>query len=176
MQTTITRPETLDSDGTGASAPVFGRIVVAVDQFDADLSAVKLATALGLKSGAKMRVVHVREREVYAPRTFILETMDEAKDLVDRAATELRQVGLEVDGVITSAWVGKTSQAILAAADDFGADAIVIGRPRARRVFGRRTRERLLRSSSVPVLVAPRPGAGGTDRSSQGEPAARRAA
>jgi nucleotide-binding universal stress UspA family protein len=175
---TIARRDIVEPETTTEAVPVFGKILVAVDQFDADLSAVKLAADIGARSGAAIRVLHVREREVYFPRTFILETPAEAQSLVDLAVGDLRRAGLEADGTVGTALVDRTWLAILQEAASFGANAIVIGSPTRRRIFGSRTREHLLRKSSIPVLVAPKPSVGVTESRAPrpGQRATRRAA
>jgi len=160
---------------TAAEAvPVFGKILVAVDQFDTDKSAVKFAGVMGARSGASLRVLHVREREHYGRRTFALETPDEARELVGEAVGDLRRSGLEAEATVKTGWVGRTWQVIVDEAANWGADVIVIGTPGPRRLFGRRTRELLMRKSPVPVLVAPKPSTG--FETEKGRPATRRAA
>lgn len=174
MNTTLVRSDIVEP--APANEPVFGKILVAVDQFDPELSAAKLAAAIGVKSGAKIRVLHLRERESYGRRTFTLETSEEAQALVEAAVGELRRAGLEAEGSVQAAWVGRTWRAILDDAASWGADAIVIGTAGPRRLFGGRNRKRLMSKSSVPVLVAPTPSRKVEARRPTGEPATRRAA
>ncbi len=147
-------------DGIAVEGPVdadasrFGRIVVAVDRSDPDMSAVRFAASLCTGSDTAVLVVHVREQELYS-RPFVLETDGEAWTLVAAGVERLHRRGIPARGVVTLAWVGAVSQAIVGAATAFGAEAIVIGSAGPRRLFGRRTRERLLRASPVPVLVPP---------------------
>jgi nucleotide-binding universal stress UspA family protein len=148
--TTLVRPDAL-------GGPTFRRILVAVDQFDVDKSAVQLAAAIGGRSGATVKVLHVRESEFFGRATFAIETRDEAWAVVDRAVNDLRRSGLDAEGSLTSAWVDRTWQAILAEATDWKADAIVIGTPRKKLLFGHHTHDRLVRKSRLPVLVAPKP-------------------
>ncbi|MFZ0172382.1 MAG: universal stress protein [Acidimicrobiales bacterium] len=133
------------------------RVLVAVDRFDTQGSAAKLGAALAREHDAEVRVVHVTERQVSGRARFELETPEEARQLVEDAVSEIKRQGVEASGHVVRAILGHAAQAILAEAANFGADEIVIGAKRSGSIFGRRTRERLFRHSSLPVVVAPRP-------------------
>ena len=133
------------------------RVLVAVDRFDDQGSAVKLGASIARERSAQVVVVHVRERQNLGRGSFDFETPEQARQLVDAAVSELRQQGVEASGRVVRALVGQVARAILDEAADVGADEIVIGAKGSGGFFGRRTRERLLRRSSLPILVAPRP-------------------
>jgi nucleotide-binding universal stress UspA family protein len=156
---TATAPSMRSADEIGE--PVgrsLKRVLVAVDRFDTQSSAVNLAAALATEHGAQIFVVHVREHEHFGRASFDLETPDEANYVLDAAVSDLRRKGVEASGRVVRALVGQTAAAILLEAANVGADEIVIGSKRSGSLFGRRTRERLLRRSTLPILVAPRPG------------------
>jgi nucleotide-binding universal stress UspA family protein len=135
------------------------RVLVAIDRLDAQNSALSLGAALGRERDAQVCVVHVREHEHFGRASFDLETPEEASQLVDDAVAELRRQGVEASGRVVRALVGQAADAILVEASNVGAGEIIIGARRYGSIFGRRTRERLLRRSALPILVAPRPNA-----------------
>lgn len=137
----------------GRSQP---RVLVAVDQFDESATAVHLAVARAFESGARIFVVHVLERMFYGRCSYDLESPAEAWALVDDAVSAIRRMDIEASGHVARALVGQAADAIIAEAAKVGAAEIVIGCVRHRTLLGRRTRERLLRRSPIPVLVAPR--------------------
>jgi nucleotide-binding universal stress UspA family protein len=142
--------ETTDPLG-GSSGPV----LVAVGSFDEPHSATKFGAALARERGARVCVVHVTEREFFGRATFDVETASEARRLLEEAVSDLEREGVEASGSVVRAIAGKVAEAILDQAANVGAGEIVLGAKRSGGIFGRRTRERLLRRSSVPVLVAP---------------------
>ena len=138
--------------------PVLGRIVVAVKRFDADRPVVRLATALASETGSGVQVVHIRERRCTKVGPCYTETMEEASLLVEEAVFELRMAGVGASGRVASTLQGRVPQALLDQADACSADAIVVGwRPRRglRRLLHGGDRERLMRLSKVPVILAP---------------------
>ncbi|HXY45372.1 MAG TPA: universal stress protein [Acidimicrobiales bacterium] len=132
------------------------RVLVAVDRFDTQHTAVKLAISLAREHGAEVHVVHVNERQIFGRAAFELETPEEGRQLVEEAVSEIRREGLQADGRVVRGLVGQIAAVIIAEASNVGADEIIIGAKRSDSLFGRRTRERLLRHSSLPVVVAPR--------------------
>jgi Universal stress protein family len=79
--------------------------------------------------------------------------------VAEQAIFELRMAGIAVAGNVRPAIVDRVAEAILAEAEAFDADLIVLGRPRggelATRLLGGVTM-RVLRRSSCPVIVAAR--------------------
>jgi nucleotide-binding universal stress UspA family protein len=157
----------------GSSSPA---VLVAVDGLDRQHSAVKFAAALARERSARVCVVHVREREFFGRASFDLETAEEARLLVDDAVSELEQEGVEASGYVVRALVGQVGEVILDEAAKVGAEEIVLGAKRFGGLLSRRTRERLLRRSSLPVLVAPRPHERAGRGEAGAEPGRRRAA
>jgi nucleotide-binding universal stress UspA family protein len=89
-----------------------------------------------------------------------LHTNEEAIALLTRAAEQLRAEGIRVTGSARRASYRQIPQRIATAAEEFAADAIVLGsrrRNRVLRLFSRRVRERTVRLTSLPVITAPAP-------------------
>jgi hypothetical protein len=106
-------------------------------------------------------VVHLRERELSGYTWFSRESRGDASYVAEQAIFELRMAGIAVAGNVRPAIVDRGAEAILAEAEDFDADLIVLGRPRrselATRLLGGVTL-RVLRRPSCPVIVSPRRG------------------
>ena len=142
------------SDAT-MTAP-YHRIAVAVGGRKNE-AAVKYAAALAKESGAVVRVVHLREREIYRGQSFVIESADDAEQVVDTALAELREAGVAASSSVRIASVGREGVNIVDEALGWGADAIVLGpgpRRSWRRLFGRGVCEQVLRTSTIPVIVA----------------------
>ena len=135
----------------------YHRIVVAVGGHKNE-AALRYTAALAKQSGAAVRVVHLREREVYRGHRFVLETADEAENLVDKAVAQLRDAGVTATSSTRVVSVGREGVNIVDEALGWGADLIVLGpgpRRSWRRMFGRGVCEQVLRTSTIPVIVAP---------------------
>jgi nucleotide-binding universal stress UspA family protein len=138
---------------------MFSRIVVAVQE--PDQGALDLVQQLATEGVTEVQVLHLRERELSGPIWYARESGGEAGYLIEAAVFELRMAGLAAAGNVRPAIVDRVAEAILAEAEAFGADLIVLGSPRrgelATRLLGGVTL-RVLRRSSCPVIVAPRHG------------------
>ena len=137
---------------------MLGRIVVGVRRCEADGPVLRLATALASDTGSGVHVVHVRERRCSKSGSCYVETMEEASSIVEEAVFELRMAGVGASGRVASTLQGRVAQAILDQADVCEADAIVVGwhrRRGLRRLFRTGDRERLMRLSRRPVILAP---------------------
>jgi nucleotide-binding universal stress UspA family protein len=135
-------------------------LLVAVGSSPDRSPAVKLGAALAREHGARVHVVHVREHQVYGCAVVGFESSEDAHRLVDKAVSEIRGEGIEATGRVVRTIVGHVPNAILSEADDVGADEIIIDSQRAGALLRRRTTQRLLRRSWLPVVVAPCPAAG----------------
>jgi nucleotide-binding universal stress UspA family protein len=135
------------------------RLLLAIDQFDPGRAALDFATGLAVDSGAAVWVFHVRE----LPNTLrirLMETLTESEDLVQSAVISLGQAGVSAGGRSVSAPEKLVADQIAGEARLMRNDAIVLGSQRLtgmHRISGRRIRDRLLRSSPLPVLIAPTP-------------------
>jgi nucleotide-binding universal stress UspA family protein len=138
---------------------MFTRILLAVDGTDSSETASSFTAALAHQFGAQVRVVHVNELLV-GGRGYAIETELEAMDIVDTAVADLRRNGVVADGVHYLANCFTLDDRIAEAAVDWGADVIVFGSKRRRRLprlAGRGLRERVTALTGLPTLVAPAP-------------------
>lgn len=136
---------------------MFSRIVVAVQA--PDQGALDLVRQLVTEGVTEVQVLHLRERELSGPVWYSRESSREAGYAIEAAVFELRMAGIAAGGNVRNAIVDRVAEAILAEAEAFDADLIVLGSPRrgelATRLFGGVTM-RVLRRSGCPVIVAPR--------------------
>jgi nucleotide-binding universal stress UspA family protein len=99
------------------------------------------------------------DSEVSGYRWYSRETRDQASFVAEAATFELRMVGLAAGGSVRYAAVDRVAQAILAEANAFDAQLVVLGSPRRgevlARLFGSAT-HRVIQRSRCPVLVASR--------------------
>lgn len=133
------------------------RLLLAIDRFDSGQVALVFAAQLATASGAEVTVLHVRERAVH-PRVPALETPTDAQALVDEAVFLLGQAGIAAAGRVRSLRTDHVARSIAYESKDSGCDAIVLGSRRLRgieRASGRGVRERVIRLTELPVLVAP---------------------
>ena len=138
---------------------MFARILVAIDDFDQGQEVLDLVKEVAVEGASEVRALHLRLREVGGYRWYSRETRNQASFVAEAATFELRMAGLAAGGYVRHAAVDRVAQAILAEANDFGAQLIVLGSPHrgefAARLFGSVT-TRVLSRSSCPVIVAPR--------------------
>jgi nucleotide-binding universal stress UspA family protein len=133
------------------------RLLLAIDQFDSGQVALVFAAELATAAGAEVTVLHVRERAVH-PRVPALESPADAQALVDEAVFCLRQAGIAAEGRMRSLRADHVARCIAHESKESQCDAIVLGSRRLRgieRASGRGVRERVIRSTELPVLVAP---------------------
>jgi nucleotide-binding universal stress UspA family protein len=135
---------------------VLKRLLVAVDQREGRISLIEYAAQLAVACDAFVRVLHVTEfvgRGCRAP----LESLGEAERVAEQAVFELRMAGVRSDGLTRSALKTPVSSVIVEEARSWECDLTVVGTHR-RGIggrFGGGVRERVIRDSSIPVLVAP---------------------
>jgi nucleotide-binding universal stress UspA family protein len=133
------------------------RLLLAIDQFDSGQVALVFAADLANSVGAEVTVLHVRERAVH-PRVPALESPIDAQSQVDEAVFCLSQAGIGAEGRMRSARADHVARWIAYESGESRCDAIVLGSRRLRgieRASGRGVRERVIRSTQLPVLVAP---------------------
>jgi nucleotide-binding universal stress UspA family protein len=138
---------------------MFTRILLAVDGTDSGDVAVSFTSALARRFGAQVRVVHVNELLV-GGRGFAMETELQAMEIIDTAVGQLRGSGVLADGVHYLANCFTLDDRIAESAVEWGADVIVFGSKRRRRLprlAGRGLRERVTSLTGLPTLVAPAP-------------------
>ncbi len=140
---------------------MLNRLLLALDQFDTGQAALEFTGQVAHATHASVRVLHVRELEMLG-RVPALETVEEAERLVREAVFRLRLNGVPADGRVRSLRDQQVACGIAEEADWWQCDAIVLGSRRlhgVNRLAGHGVRERVLRQSLIPVLVAPTPGA-----------------
>ena len=142
---------------------MFSRIVVAVQTPEQSRAALDLVRQVATDGVTEVQVLHLRERELSGPTWYSRESHDDASYVAEAAIFELRMAGILAGGNVRQAIVDRVAEAIVAEAEAFQADLIVLGSPRrgelATRLFGGVT-VRILRRSTCPVIVAaPRPAA-----------------
>ncbi len=138
---------------------MFQRFLLAIDETTAGELGVSFATALARQHGASVHVFHANEY-IFGGRGVTIETHDEALHLVDAAVGQLRAAGVEATGECTLANCFTLAPRIADAAAHCGADAILFGSHRHRRLtglFSKGIRERVTRITPLPVLTAPSP-------------------
>lgn len=138
---------------------MFEQILLAIDDSPASEMATAFAGAVATHGQGRVHVFHVNEYLV-SGRGVTLSTRDEARSLVAIAVQQLADAGVSADGSAVVASYRQVSNCIAEAALTRGADVIVLGSRRQRRLgrlFSPRVRERTTRLSLLPVLTAPSP-------------------
>ena len=145
---------------------MFSRILVAVDGSRNAEAALAEALAIVGDQGAQLRIVHVIDR---APRSFGLilpdleafaaAALESGRSVLRDAQAAARDAGIAAEGVLAE--IGRCpcpmSSKVLAEADAWRADLIVIGAPERtglRHLFTESVEEDVVRLARVPVLVA----------------------
>ncbi|MGO8871142.1 MAG: universal stress protein [Acidimicrobiales bacterium] len=145
---------------------MWDRLLLAIDQFESGRAAVDFTALVANRSGADVRVLHVRElpRSMRVPP---LETAPDAQFVVDTAVFRLRMAGVGAEGRVCSAHDEDVAGRIVEESAQWGCDAIILGSHRLRglgRIAGGGVRERVLRLSPLPLIVAPTSQYGGAHR------------
>jgi nucleotide-binding universal stress UspA family protein len=137
---------------------VYEKLLVAVDGSEQADRALVRAMELARLARSRVHVVHVCEHVVSRGGIWYLEEEAEARRVADRAMERVRQWGVEVTGVVLRALHGRAAVAICAAADEVGADLIVMG-SRGRTDLGGlllgSVAHRVIHLAKQPVLVTP---------------------
>lgn len=139
---------------------MFDQLLLAIDSSPAGAVATDFAGGLARRCSASVHVVCVNPL-LRGRRGLTLLVGDEAVRVIDDAVSRLRQAGVYADGSVQVAPPRAVPERIVATAVEEGADAIVLGSRRWRsvpdRLFACRVRDRVLRRTSLPVIVAPTP-------------------
>jgi nucleotide-binding universal stress UspA family protein len=136
---------------------VWDRVLCGIDQFESGQSALDFAAGVAASNDASVRVFHIRELSRMA-RVMPLETPADADELVREAVFSLGTFGVSAEGRFASTLEDQVARRIVDEAVYWQCQAIVLGSRRVRgiaRLSGRGVRERVLRLSALPVLVAP---------------------
>src|ERR1700733_3211423 len=119
----------------------------------------RILLALDSSYSGPVPVLHINEFLV-GGRGLTLETSAESGVLLDDALFQLRSCGLMASGVVASGTCSSVADCIVAEAQGWSADAIVLGSARRRglrRIACQGVRERVVRASCLPVLISPAP-------------------
>ncbi len=141
---------------------MFRQLLVAIDDTASAPVALSFATALARGDRAAVHVVHAN-RLMVGGRGFTELSDIGATAMVDTAVLQLIEEGVDATGSVSRATSFSVGRVIADVARSRQCDAIVIGSHRPTRgyrlahPFGRGTRERIIRHSTLPVLTAPAP-------------------
>jgi nucleotide-binding universal stress UspA family protein len=136
---------------------VWDRLLCAIDQFESGGSALDFVADIAFANDASVRVLHIREVPRMA-HAVPLELQADAEQLVRDAVQSLSTLGIAAEGRSSSVFQDHVARRIVEEAAFWECQAIVLGSRRVRgigRLSGRGVRERVLRLSALPVLVAP---------------------
>jgi nucleotide-binding universal stress UspA family protein len=150
---------------------MYKRILVGYD--DSDVARLALTEALGLakESGAAIRVIHAVDvmllstGEVYMDlEAYRRERLAAGQEVLDRAAAQARDAGVETETALVEVEGTQFSNAIIAEARRWSAELIVLGthgRGALAHLLMGSVAERVVRHSPVPVLLVkgPKPAA-----------------
>jgi nucleotide-binding universal stress UspA family protein len=152
-------PYQFAADSVTGEAHMFQRLLVAIDDSERSDVTLSFATAMARQFSAAVHVLHVNEY-VVGSRSVPLRTDDEATELVTEALEQLRSEGVKASGSVRRASYRQVARHIATSADEFSADALILGSRRHGRfgaLFSARVRERTTRLTSLPVIAAPAP-------------------
>ena len=136
---------------------MWDRLLCAIDQFESGQTALAFVAGVASANGASVTLLHIREVPRMA-RALPLETPNEAEELVRDAVMSLRELGIAADGLSCSMQQDHVAKRIVHEALRWECQAIVLGSRRLRgigRLSSGGVRERILRQTFLPVLVAP---------------------
>ena len=143
--------------GEAGSIATTRRIVVAVAGGDDIGPAVRAARAVAQARPCTVLAVHVAQAIVSPPGVGYFEPDEEIKKTVDRTVAELREAGLDSEGMIAPAAPVAATLATIAAG--WNADLIVTGSSRmgdAASLLLGSVSHQLLHSTDIPVLITER--------------------
>ena len=139
---------------------MFEQLLLAVDGSPAADLATDFTAALARRCGARVHVLLVNDR-LLAGQGATLLSEAEAVEIVACSVDRLVDAGIEAGGSVGVAPHAQVADQIAAVATAWGADAVVLGSHRRSRrleqLFASRVRERVVRRTGLPVVVAPSP-------------------
>jgi len=133
------------------------RLLLAIDQYAPGQAAVDFTVDLASMSKSDVYVFHVRE----VPSSlgvFSLESAAEAQVLVEETVRRLQSAGIAAEGEACSEHRSRVALLIVEEALKRKCNAIVLGSLRLQglqSMIGHGTRERVLKMSSLPVIITP---------------------
>ena len=132
-------------------------MLLAIDRSAAGDAAVDFAVGLAAGWDARVTVLHVRELSTLR-RIPPLESLDDARTLVEGSMARLDRAGVGAAGLIHTAREDVVARCIVDTSKERWCDGIILGSHRYRglhRLNAGGVRDRVMRSSSLPVFVAP---------------------
>jgi nucleotide-binding universal stress UspA family protein len=108
---------------------MFEKLLVAVDQSEESDRAVAVARDLAQLSHGGVRLLHVNEAQVAGKGggVFDLEEPQEIEQLLSKEIAVIEAAGIPVTSELRHSVIGRVAVEIVAAAEDFGAEVIVMG-------------------------------------------------
>lgn len=135
---------------------MFDRILLAVDGSEQSDRAVSLASEIAKESNSEVLVFHVREKAAVRFGSYDVD-LDEAEvDIADNKTRKLKDLGISARPERVTDFYGNTAKRIVSAADEYGADVIVMGSRGLSNVGGfflGSVAHKVLQSAPCPVLV-----------------------
>ena len=132
-------------------------MLLAIDRSEAGAAAVDFTIGLASGWGARVTVLHVREMSPMR-RMQPLESIHDARALVEGTMARIDRAGLVTAGLVHTVQEGSVVRCIVEASSERWCDGIILGSHRhrgIRRLSRGGVRDRVMRSSSLPVFVAP---------------------
>lgn len=138
---------------------MWDRLLFAIDQFESGQTALDFVADVASANDASVRVLHIRDVPRMA-HAVPLESPADAEELVRSTVQSLTTLGVAAEGRSSSVFHEQVARRIIEESLLWECQAIVLGSRRVHglaRLSGHGMRERILRGSSLPVLVAPAP-------------------
>ena len=136
---------------------MFGSIVLGVDESNHASRAVDTVRLLAKATGDHVFVVHVQPLGTYGRGGPMADqTVGQATDFVDALVAELRDGGVDAEGVVASADSDRIGRSLLGIAKERGAGLIAIGtrgRSEAKALVLGSVAHDVIHESELPVLV-----------------------
>lgn len=143
---------------------VYRKILVPIDGSPTSNRGLIEAIELAKDQGATLRLVHVLDELILGPGAEVVVYLgntvdmlrDAGKQLVADAQAMVRAHGLKAEAVMLEIMGGRAADSIVAEANTWGADLIVLGthgRRGARRLVMGSDAEEIVRTTPIPVLL-----------------------
>ncbi|HEY5292189.1 MAG TPA: universal stress protein [Burkholderiales bacterium] len=143
---------------------VYRKILVPIDGSPTSNRGLAEAIELAKNQGATLRLVHVLDELILGPGAeavvYLGNTVDLLREageqVVAKAEAVVQESGLESESVVREIMGGRAADSIVAEANAWGADLIVLGthgRRGARRLVMGSDAEEIVRATPVPVLL-----------------------
>ncbi|MER7742964.1 universal stress protein [Streptomyces sp. NPDC096538] len=135
---------------------MFKRILLAIDPSSSRIMSVRMAGDLARLTGASVHVVHVVAATATFDTVIRLEDDTDAKRILDEAVTTLRSEGIEANGTLVNGLLNEVPGAIIAAADQYRADLIILSphhRGAVAALFNPRVSDAVSHASRTAVLL-----------------------